>query len=267
MKNVLTALGFLASMALTTTVQATPIGPIDSPGGSKFLYLTNGPGPNFVGPVGPISGNSTIDFDAAVFTFEFTTTGAEDLFADINVLTSEYSDDDPVPDFFGVTVDGDAVSVGSPLGLTPGFFSLVEPNGFHVAVIPPEFFTFTPIVGPDGSLFLSGQSGWFTVSIPASDLPAGSHTLVLFLADDEEPLIDTALLVDNIRLKAGELVTPLTDFESDELFGPPGFGGVGGHAFVAGDETFGVPVPEPSTLALAVIGLIAGCGYVRRRKL
>ncbi|MFN0195687.1 MAG: PEP-CTERM sorting domain-containing protein [Planctomycetaceae bacterium] len=266
MKNIVSALGLLLCLALSSQASA---GPIDSLGGSKFLYLSTGPGDNPGGVDEDSSGNGIADYDHATFSFEFTTTGSQDFLADVNVLTSEYSDPEPIPDFFGVFIDGAPVEAITPLGPGISLYAVVEPNGTHTSVIPSFAFSDTPMTGPDGSIFLDGQTEWLTFIIPAAALSPGLHTLSLRLTDESDPVIDTAILIDNLRLYDGESFGFLNDFESDDVGTPPAFGTVSGNAFVAGDEGFvdGVSVvPEPSTLTLAAIGLFAGLGYVRRRK-
>jgi hypothetical protein len=246
MKIVLLTAGLMVCASVHSVAFA---GPIDSPGGSKFLYLSTGPGSNPVGGVGDISGNATPDFDLATHGFSFTASGTDDFVADVNLLTSEYADDDPVADFWGVKIDGAPVGAFSPAGFTTSIA-----------------FSGPPIVGPDGSVFLSGQTGWFSFMIPGAALSAGLHTLHLFIADDDDSVVDTALMVDNLRLVDGETVLMLNDFEADTIGAPPGMGTVSGNAFVAGDDLFVAPIPEPSTLTLAALGLFAGIGYARRHR-
>ncbi|MEX1231163.1 MAG: PEP-CTERM sorting domain-containing protein [Planctomycetaceae bacterium] len=263
MKIVLLTAGLMVCASVHSVAFA---GPIDSPGGSKFLYLSTGPGSNPVGGVGDISGNATPDFDLATYGFSFTASGTDDFVADVNLLTSEYADDDPVADFWGVKIDGAPVGAFSPAGFTTSMYALVETNGAHTVVIPSFAFSGPPIVGPDGSVFLSGQTGWFSFMIPGAALSAGLHTLHLFIADDDDSVVDTALMVDNLRLVDGETVLMLNDFEADTIGAPPGMGTVSGNAFVAGDDLFVAPIPEPSTLTLAALGLFAGIGYARRHR-
>jgi len=87
-------------------------------------------------------------------------------------------------------------------------------------------FDLVNITGPDGSVFTDGRLGFSTVNVP---IGAGNHLLEFFVGDDDDDTIDTALLIDNIRFSVNV-------------------------------------VPEPSSLALFVIGSLATFGFGWRKK-
>ena len=182
------------------------LGGIPAPDGSQFAYLTNGPGSNGGGDSGSDrTGALGNEFDVAELTVSFTADDPTNVEFQYDVLSSEITDGesptpDPAPDPFEIRLDGVTIASGA-VGQANGSFPAV--NGFNL----------TNITGSDGSFFSDGRLGFATLSTPVA---AGPHTLEFFVGDDDgDPAVDTAMLVDEIRL-----------------------------------------VPEPSTTALLVAGMI-----------
>lgn len=291
--RVSTAAALVGGIALSfsSTSEAFPVTATE---GTHMAYLSTGPGsqppnPSFVPPV----------FDGALLSLTFDVDeflpdnigggastiflGAPTLLIDINVLTSENPGGTTSNDVFGVALDGDLIAGGAIGGSNAPFDPILDP------------FDNTPMIGPDGSFFGFGETGFITVSETfsaptttiAASITSGVHTLLFAVADDENPLGDTALLIDNIRLSfdTNDLIGPqsiqfgeilIEGFEDIVLVpgGTPGIqpaaattGQTQGNVSIVVGPDFTQPIPEPATLSLMGAGLIGlGASALRRRR-
>lgn len=291
------AAAFVGGIALSfsSTSEAFPVTATE---GVHMAYLSTGPGsqppnPSIAPPL----------FDGAVLSLTFdvdeflpnnigggTSTifpGAPTLLFDINVLTSENPEGTTSNDLFAVSLDGNLIAGGAVGGF-------VNEGGFALSPIS-EPFDNIPMIGPDGSFFGFGETGFVTVSETASastttiatSITSGVHTLLFGVADDENPLGDTALLIDNIRLSFDivDLISPqsihlgeiLIEGFEDIVLEPvdaPGIqpaaattGQTQGNVSIVVGPDFTQPIPEPATLSLVGAGLFGlGATALRRRR-
>jgi hypothetical protein len=102
-----------------------------------------------------------------------------------------------------------------------------------------------------------GDLGWQTAVIP---LPVGVKTIEIWVADDEDDVVDTALLIDNIRTEIGLL----EGFEGQTIGQAPDIpqSGFTGNVTVQTGAGFSVPEPAPA----ALLALVAGALARRRRR-
>jgi hypothetical protein len=153
---------------------------IDAPEGSKFAYLTTGPGATGAGDSGE---NANLEFgnenDIAVMQVSFTAPadGSAVLF-DSRPLSSEGANSPVLYDAFLTRIDGTWILSGQ---------NPVFPAG-------------TETTGPDASVFDNGAFGTGFEHYAIFDLAAGPHTLEFLVGDEVDDLGDSALLVDDIRL-------------------------------------------------------------------
>lgn len=220
---------------------------ISAPEGSQFLYLTSGPEEaHGGGDTGEdLNGDGSNEFDRSLAAIEFEAGGAGTLSLYWDVLTGEVSGG--VSDFVRIVLDGTEVLAESIL--TDDDTPLPPPglDGFFDG----------PIGGPDGSFFEDGRIGW---SMFSTGIAAGSHSIEFFVYDDDDDVVDTALLIDALALDG--LV--FEGFESDS----PGSAPLG--AFTEGvvsvedfDSFEPFAVPEPAT---SLLGLSAAAGLVALRR-
>ncbi len=255
-------------LTLVTTIGQVRGEDILTTEGSQLLYLTTGPEENGggisdfdrSGDGGLFGGEGEAgefgeEFDIAVWSYEFFASPGSTIEFDYNVLTSEVLGG--VPDPFEVTLNGATILAGA-IGEENGSFPAV--TGFNGVMY----------FGPDGSFFEDGQLGFATASGSTDD---GLNTLEFFIGDEADEVVDSALLIDAIRLDG----TLLEGFESYIPGEPPGIGVLptsgalltgavlptstvlAGSVTVQGQSDFVVAiVPEPtccSFLSLGVLGL------------
>lgn len=253
-KLVKSLLAIVAAGMLCGTAQA---GPILATDGEQFLYLTTGPGSTGAGASGT---DRTGDFgqerDIATWTQTYSgMSGSESLAFDINILTSEVTGE--IPDVIEIRLNGESVFRGV----------IAIENGAY-PVIPAGSFSGEDFIGFDGSEFIDGQTGWFTIS--ELSLIEGDNTIEFFVGDDSDNIFDTALLVDNLQIAFIEAAGPgsiLESFEGYEPFVAPPVGTSVGNVFVVnGINPATAPVPEPTSAAILGIGLCTALGLGGRRK-
>lgn len=213
------------------------------PEGVQALYLSTGPEDYGLGPSGiDLDGDGFDESDVAYAAFDFSTVGTTTLSFFFNVLTSEVTEG--VADVFAAVLDGSIILSGE-IFYDDGPF--------------PEVTTFDgqPLFGPDGSFFSDGQTGFGFFSLPF--VAAGNHRLEFFVGDEEDEVVDTALLIDAIALNGvvqfGFEGVPPGPF-------PPGPDFDGTVGVVSGSD-FTSPIPEPSTVLLFGTALL---GFAWRRK-
>jgi len=229
----------LAAFALLAPGSA---GALSATHGSNVLYLSTGPEDNGGGDTGTDrTGDDDNESDEARFLFSIS---GSSLSIDYNVLTSEITEfvADPFVIQLLDNVAGNVIGAIGAIGLANGSFPAV--TGFSGP----------PLLGPDGSVFVDGELGWQTATIA---LPAGVKTIEIWVADEEDDIVDTALLIDNIRTEAGLWES----FESLPTGVGPGLpqSGFIGNVTVESAASF---VPEPSAAALLALGAFA----LRRRR-
>ncbi len=239
----------LLGAVCTGRADATPVVTTE---GTQLLYLTSGPDDRGEPSGGDLTGEFGEEGDLSWWSFDFTapTDGLFEL--DLNVLTGEVS---------GLFADPFFVVIRNLIGDTVFAYTAAigEDNGAFSALA--KSFYDPWLVGPDFSFFEDGQTGFFTLS---QALVAGAYSLEIAVMDEEDLIIDTALLVDNIRFDS----VLLEGFEFDSPYDSPLSGVVlSGLVQVVGNgdfEQLTLPVPEPSTVTLLGLGLLATGLYGRR---
>jgi hypothetical protein len=237
-------------LALTASFAcAVPAGAvIPAPEGTQFAYLSTGPGSNGGGSTGEdLNGDGDEESDVAYLSLTFGSESAGTLGFQWDLLTGEVSGG--VSDFFRVLLDGVEVLAHSVL------------TGSDDPLPPPGLSGFTggPLLASDGSFFEDGRLGFASFS---TALGVGSHTLDFFVYDDEDDIVDTALLLDALSLDG----TVIYGFEEDAIGLPPGGPLVEdmlGNVRVMGESSFEQLVPEPAAAWLLGPALLA---LARRRR-
>lgn len=232
--------------------------------GNHFAYLSTGPG-SLEGDGSTNEDRSTdgnLEADLATFSLEFFSEGPATLRFAGNLLTSEISSG--IADFFLVELThlGETeTTVQRLLGRAIG-----HDNG-PLDVIPWTSFDSVDdllfLVGPDGSTFEDGQTGWETFSF---EVGAGTHRLRFSLFDEMDSIVDTALLIDDIRLDDALLAGFEGLASGSSLAGLAGIGDVRGSATIAGAGDFThvvVPLPAAAWCLAGALGLLGG--GLRRR--
>jgi len=235
----------LGLAGLTSESRAASIVPTE---GTQMLYLTTGPGETGAGFSGvDRTGEFGEEGDIATWTYSFEAAGGEALSIDYNILTSEISGG--VPDVIEVILNGTSIFQGV-VAFTNGTYP----------VIPAAAWSGEFILGFDGTSYVDGRTGWLNLAAIAA---AGTNVIEFFVGDDSDLIVDTALLVDNIRLDG----TLLEGFEGQALLAPPSVGVSVGNVFVVGEDQFTV-IPEPSSLVLSTLGVagLLGVGWTGRRR-
>lgn len=214
--------------------------------GTQFLYLTTGPEENGGGDSGDDrTGDLGDEADIALWEYDFVAAAGLVISFDYNVLTSEISGG--VPDPFEVLLNGVPILMGA----------IGDANGTFPAVTG---FDGVSILGPDGSTFFDGQLGFATAS---GITVAGTNTLEFFIGDDDDDIVDSALLVDAIQLD-GSLLEGFELESPDSL--PNGGSVLAGFVAVQSNVDFTAAVPEPTSLAFLSMGALGMAGRRRGRQ-
>ena len=247
----LTLLKFLVPLALLLPfVGAQTI--IVPPEGLQYLYLSTGPEANGGGTTGvDANGDGFFEADIASVSIAFDAgPGGGLLEFAFNVLTSEVGGG--VEDLVIFGLDGGPIFEG---GIDTPFDT--------VMFTPIGPFAGPPLLGPDGSIFFDGELGFGVFSIAVGP---GVHVLDLQVLDDEDEVVDTALIIDALSLDA----VVFEGFEGDTIGLPPAGPGIVeviGNVTVQGETSFAVlPTPKPSTVALLGLGLLGLGIFARRRR-
>jgi hypothetical protein len=212
--------------------------------------LSTGPGSNGGGPTGSdLNGDGDQESDVAHLSVLFEATSAGTLGFQWDLLTGEVSGG--VSDFFRVQLDGVEILAHSVL------------TGDDDGPLPPpglSGFTGGPLLASDGSFFEDGRLGFAPFSIA---IDAGSHVLDFHVYDDEDDIVDTALLLDALALDGSVFY----GFEEDTIDLPPSSPFVTltlGNVRVMGEGSIEqVEVPEPAAAWLLAPALLA---LLRRRR-
>ncbi|MFC1967996.1 hypothetical protein ACFLVX_01225 [Chloroflexota bacterium] len=179
--------------------------PLDFPAGDHFLLLSNGPGE--VNPAfGPdLDGNSLPDDDTTIVSFNFNLE-PEQLPAVLgfywSFFTSEY-DVEPYDDFFLVRLNGNPILTGSVPTLSASPFPDVSLlDGKEYEVMSPGF--------TNGSLFDEGRCDYQAFSCQIDN--PGTYTLQFLVADQENHVADSGLLIDYITVECNEALPPDVEY-------------------------------------------------------
>ena len=247
LRFVFLSFAIVLSISVSATAQMSSIAATD---GTQFLALDTG-GFTFSGDSGiDRSGNGNNEEDIAVFLYDFNASAGQTVSFDYNFLTAETPTTDFFSDNFEINLNGTQVVAGA-VGTNNGAF--------------PQLFGFdlNPING-NNSFFGSGQIGF--QSAASSATVTGINTLEFFVGDDGDPVVDSALLVDNITLDNVLIESfEVQPIGIEPLPGLPGSGDVTGGVTTEGPGSFTfVPLPEPSSL-MVMFGMgIAVLGRRRR---
>jgi len=265
------ALGGGMALAISSPSEALPITATE---GTHMAYLSSGPegdegGEGGVDILPQTLGIGDIDNDLALLTIEFTVPDIVPLIGggaavaildtlrfDLNVLTSENIENSSFNDLFVVLLDDVEIASGSvgggPSPIDPGLFDLIT------------------TIGPDGSFFGNGETGFITFE---TAIAPGTHFLTFAVGDDDDDIVDTAILVDNIRLEFGGLIEGFEDIvllSADPIqpaAAPTSGSTFGNVSIVTGPQFRGIGIPEPATLSLMGAGLFGlGAAALKRRR-
>jgi hypothetical protein len=187
--------------------------------GDAYAYLTTGPEDNGQGSSGiDRTGNGFEEMDVAIGVVSFSLLGPAWVGFDFDLLTSEVTEE--VPDAFEIKLNGTTVKKG-----------VVAYENGDWPIIPAADFDGVDYVGPVGesSVFSDGRLGWMAVDLGV--LAAGDHELEFFVGDDNDDVVDTALLVDNLQSRPVD-----------------------------------AQIPEPATLSIWGLMLVSGLGLTRFRR-
>lgn len=193
-------------------LQATALSPsITPPEGSFFALLSTGPGNRPGDDTGDRDGNGVTEYDTTTLSYDFTTTAPDQaLSLRWAFLTSEQDEDDPFDDIFEVRVDGVTVlarSVNKPGGGSP-FPDAPAADGVARTV--------TSSGTTNGSSYVDGASPFDQLCVVIAS--AGSHTVEIAVADQSDQIVDSGVLVDDLRVPSSCAGTvQLTDTSGAEL--------------------------------------------------
>lgn len=230
--------------------------------GSQFAYLSTGPGSLFGNGSTELdlSGDGQLEADPAGFSYVFDELAGVELSFDWNLLTAEVTGG--VPDFFTVEFNG-TVILSSAIAFANG----------DLPIIPNESFDSLndglTLLGPDGSTFVDGQTGWSTFTFLTTF--EGVQTLRFTIFDDNDAIVDSALLIDAIR-RSGEVVIGFEDVAtSSPLSDVAELSDVVGTALIASSSGFSeesvlVPVPVPAGLPLFIGALGISLPWARKHR-
>ncbi len=193
-------------------LQATALNPsIAPPEGSFFALLSTGPGDRPGDDAGDRDGNGVPEYDTTTLSYDFTTPSpGQALSLRWAFLTSEETEQDPFDDILEVRVDGVTVlarSVRKPGGGSP-FPDVPAADGVARTV--------TSSGTTNGSSYVDGASPFDQLCVVIAT--AGSHTLEVAVADQADQLVDSGVLIDDLRVPSTCAGTvQLTDTSGSEL--------------------------------------------------
>lgn len=242
------SLPFLAILGLALLGPTPARAVIDAAEGSQYLYLTTGPedlhGGGDTGSDLNGDSNNESDLSSVDIAFDAGAGGILSFFWD--VLTGEVTGG--VSDWFSIALDDSPILENSIL------------NGDDTPLPGPglDGFDGSFLLGPDGSIFEDGRVGWMSFG---QAVGAGMHTLTVSVYDDEDDIVDTAVLLDGLALDG----VVFQGFEGGSPGSPPMLPTLG-QVFVEDGQSFFLLVPEPGAAPLALLAVVGLLGLSRARR-